>query len=170
MINTHTQAPGRGSASSNHLNSAGHAGSPCLLDCYEDTFSGFLLTQHGCSAQTQYPLCTQAAAGRTGHNANKRLDKTSWLLIPGPNISLKSGDADVNAVLHVPPQPHDYTSHLKQNCCGTFWQQMFSVSCLLSAAAWSERTSTRPHLTLFFTKYILKGPMSIEWCEVFVLL
>lgn len=28
---------------------------------------------------------------------------------------------------------------------------------------------TRSHLALFFTKYILKGPMSTKWCEVFVL-
>lgn len=37
------------------------------------------------------------------------------------------------------------------------------------AAGCSERASTRSHVTLFFTKYILKGPMSIEWWEVFVL-
>lgn len=120
------------STSSTHLNSAGHAGSPQLLDC-EDTFSGFLHRRHRCSANTQ-----THAHGAHSTRDNRLLeeqdtaDRTSRL---PPQLVLTPVFCGLCRVVYLPPAD------------GT--------------GEWAARC----HLTLFFTKYILKGPMSIKWCE-----
>lgn len=100
----------------------------CLLDCVEDTFSGFLLREHRCSAQTQRTL--------TNHNsATRATQHWAWYQLCPDTCSTFSCTAGAG---------HRATDPLFTSCC------------CLWAAVEAECALTRAHKTPLFTKYILK--------------